>query len=46
MNTNKYIRLQNFISDNSDLSDWAFFAKAEEEGISLEDWEWYAEQQK
>lgn len=46
MASDKLIKLDNFCSMNFDLPDGAFFAKAEEEGIALEDWEWYSEQQK
>ncbi len=42
--TDKLQQMDDFCSENINMPDGAFFAMAEEQGILLEDWEWYSEQ--
>lgn len=37
-------KMKDFSNENDGLPDGAFFALAEEQGIQIEDWEWYADE--
>lgn len=40
----RYETIDRFRLDNDDLPDGAFWAKASEEGIEVEDWEWFSKE--
>lgn len=40
----RFAEIKAFNDANSDMPDGAFFAMAEEEGIDMDDWAWFAEE--